>query len=501
MAQLLKIEGYATKEIALQQKPINDILKESEGVLISFVKASVKTNLTKLVKKHSKEIDELIAKDQLTTKEETRLKELRAIYKEPRIALNKITTHNSSVLAQASKTSKTVKDELVLIVEPVETKITKRLDDEDTRRENARIEKENKEKERKEKLQEIVDTVEADLQSIIDSTKEFSEIEENLKQFNSVVDIFNESVQIGDTILQEYDLVYEAMILEKSEAFDNLIKSLTTANDLEISNKALEVSRLTNERMSELFDYDYKYKGEKALGELSIEDYEIELKCAKFYFRKKHIELIGLVGNDILKSWIYATDTDLILVSITFDELNKLTDSEFEEKVNHFKSEIEDWNNPKEEVISGLQEAIQGNAAYQSNDNYDGTSKEVEVNLKEIGSDVKFKIKDTEVKFEVKSIEKEEYIDIQEKDFVITKDAEAIIENNENKAFNTEDFAIRENVISTVKDLVMGFLYYDRKEDEDLSIEGIQKAFKENIITIDEVVEIFKTELNDILNG
>lgn len=355
MAQLLKIEGYATKEIALQQKPINEVLKESEGVLISFVKASVKTNLTKLVKKHQKEIDELIAKDQLTTKEETRLKELRAIHKEPRIALDKITKHNSSVLAQTSKSIKVVKDELTLIVEPTEDKITARLESEEKRRENARIEREKQETERKEKLQSIVDVVAADLQSIIDLTKEFSEIEENLKQFNSVVDIFNESVEIGDTILQEYDLVYEAMILEKSEAFDILIKSLTTANDLEISNKALEVSRLTNERMSELFDYDYKYKGEKALGELSIEDYEIELKCAKFYFRKKHIELIGLVGNDILKSWIYSTDTDVILVSITFDELNNLTDSEFEIKYNYLAKEIYEWNNPKEVEVNEIE--------------------------------------------------------------------------------------------------------------------------------------------------
>jgi len=378
--ELLKIEGFATKEIALSQKPINEVLKESHGVLISFTKANVKKNLTALVKKHSKEIDELIAKDQLTTKEETRLKELRAIYKEPRIALDKITKHNSSVLAQASKSSKVVKDELTLIVEPIEDKITARLDSEDVRRENARIEKENAELERKAKLQSIVDVVDADLQSIIDLTDSYENIEENEKQFNSILAVFDNSVEEKTIDLEDYDLIYQDMVLEKSEAFDTLIKQLTTQYDLDQSNKALEVVKLTNERMSELFDYDYKYKGDKALGELSVEDYAIELKCAKFYFRKKAIELIGLDGNDALKSWIYATDTDIILVSITFDDLNKLTDSEFEEKVNHFKSEIEDWNNPKEEVINGLQEAIQGNGAYQSNDNFDGTLKEVEVN-------------------------------------------------------------------------------------------------------------------------
>lgn len=255
MAQLLKIEGFATKEIVLQQKPINEVLKESE----------------------------------------------------------------------------------------------------EKRRENTRIEKENTELERKAKLQSIVDVVASDLQKIIDATDSFEKIEENEKQFNSILAVFDNSVEEKTIDLQDYDVVYQDMVLEKSEAFDSLIKQLTTQYDLEQSNKALEVARLTNERMSELFDYDYKYKGEKALGELSIEDYAIELKCAKFYFRKKAIELIGLIGNDALKSWIYATDTDVILVKITFDELNDLTDAEFEAKVNHFKTEIEEWNNPKEVEVNEIE--------------------------------------------------------------------------------------------------------------------------------------------------
>jgi len=208
--ELLKIEGFQTKEIALSQKPINEVLKESEGVLISFTKADVKKKLTALVKKHEKEINELIAKDQLTVKEENRLKELRQIHKEPRIALDKITKHNSSVLAQASKSSKVVKDELTLIVEPIESKISERLDSEDKRRENARIEKENAEIERKEKLQKIVDVVADDLQKVIDYTDTYSKVEESLKQFNSIIEIFNNSVEEKQVDLQEFYLVYQS---------------------------------------------------------------------------------------------------------------------------------------------------------------------------------------------------------------------------------------------------------------------------------------------------
>lgn len=355
MAELLKIEGFATKEIALQQKPINEVLKESEGVLISFTKANVKKNLTALVKKHSKEIDELIAKDQLTTKEEARLKELRAIHKEPRIALDKITKHNSSVLAQTSKSIKVVKDELILIVEPTEDKITARLESEEKRRENARIEKENAEIERKAKLQSIVDVVASDLQSIINATDSFEKIEENEKQFNSILAVFDNSVEEKTIDLQDYDVVYQDMVLDKSEAFDSLIKSLTKDYELEQSTKALKVAELTNERMSKLFDYDFKFSSSKKLGEFDEQGFEEILSMAKKSFRLGKLENIGFLKNDELKSLLYVTETEVILLSTTYQEILSLTDLEFEEKITYFTNEIEDWNNPKEVEVNEIE--------------------------------------------------------------------------------------------------------------------------------------------------
>lgn len=371
MAELLKIEGFATKEIALQQKPINEVLKESEGVLISFTKANVKKNLTALVKKHSKEIDELIAKDQLTTKEEARLKELRAIHKEPRIALDKITKHNSSVLAQTSKSIKVVKDELILIVEPTEDKITARLESEEKRRENARIEKENAEIERKAKLQSIVDVVAFDLQSIINATDSFEKIEENEKQFNSILAVFDNSIEEKTIDLQDYDVVYQDMVLEKSEAFDSLIKSLTKDYDLEQSNKALEVARLTNERMSELFDYGYKYKEEIVLGALSEINYQNILKQAKKSFRIKEIEDIGLVGNESLKSWIYATENDIILVQIKLETIENTSNDIFKLALENAKTQIYEWNNPKEVEVNEIEVDLS-----QENKEFDKEAKE-----------------------------------------------------------------------------------------------------------------------------
>lgn len=50
-------------------------------------------------------------------------------------------------------------------------------------------------------------------------------------------------------------------------------------------------------------------------------------------------------------------------------------------------------------------------------------------------------------------------------------------------------------VLDTLSDLVGQFLYYDRKEDEDLPTGAIEKMIDKGQITVDELVEVFKTEL------
>lgn len=58
----------------------------------------------------------------------------------------------------------------------------------------------------------------------------------------------------------------------------------------------------------------------------------------------------------------------------------------------------------------------------------------------------------------------------------------------------------RENIINTAKDMVSGFLYYDRKEDESLPRGAIESAINAGEITIDEIVDIFKSGLESSVN-
>lgn len=50
---------------------------------------------------------------------------------------------------------------------------------------------------------------------------------------------------------------------------------------------------------------------------------------------------------------------------------------------------------------------------------------------------------------------------------------------------------MKEDILMTVRDLVADFLYYDRKEDEELGINSIQTAIKYGIISEEEIVEEF----------
>lgn len=57
----------------------------------------------------------------------------------------------------------------------------------------------------------------------------------------------------------------------------------------------------------------------------------------------------------------------------------------------------------------------------------------------------------------------------------------------------------RDLIIANVEDLVIDFLYYDRKEDEELPRGEIQDAVNSGEISIEEIVEIFRQRLIESL--
>lgn len=54
-------------------------------------------------------------------------------------------------------------------------------------------------------------------------------------------------------------------------------------------------------------------------------------------------------------------------------------------------------------------------------------------------------------------------------------------------------------ILSTIEDLASNFLYYDRKGDEELSVEQLNHAVSSGEITIDEMVAEFRKHLENTL--
>ena len=60
--------------------------------------------------------------------------------------------------------------------------------------------------------------------------------------------------------------------------------------------------------------------------------------------------------------------------------------------------------------------------------------------------------------------------------------------------------SMRKIIINTVTDLVSDFLYYDRKEDEELGRGAIEMAIRQSDITLDEIVQVFRGKIEEHMN-
>lgn len=55
----------------------------------------------------------------------------------------------------------------------------------------------------------------------------------------------------------------------------------------------------------------------------------------------------------------------------------------------------------------------------------------------------------------------------------------------------------RQSILDTVDDLVANFLYYQRKEDEELPVGSIEAAVRDSVISWDEIADRFRSHLQD----
>ena len=58
-----------------------------------------------------------------------------------------------------------------------------------------------------------------------------------------------------------------------------------------------------------------------------------------------------------------------------------------------------------------------------------------------------------------------------------------------------DTFTRRQRILAVVSDAISDILYYDRKEDDELGVDGIPEAVKAGEITVEEMAEAFTLEL------
>jgi hypothetical protein len=59
---------------------------------------------------------------------------------------------------------------------------------------------------------------------------------------------------------------------------------------------------------------------------------------------------------------------------------------------------------------------------------------------------------------------------------------------------------LRDLILMTIDDMVANFIFYDRKEDEELPRDALERAVRDGVVTVDEIVDRFKTKLVAGLN-
>lgn len=60
---------------------------------------------------------------------------------------------------------------------------------------------------------------------------------------------------------------------------------------------------------------------------------------------------------------------------------------------------------------------------------------------------------------------------------------------------------LRSRIFNTLNDCWIDLLYYQRKDDDGLPVGAIERAIKDSVITVDEMVNHFREQIENNLKG
>jgi len=323
-----ELEVFNSKLVVLKETTdIKSLLKANEGNYIAYENDEyLKRKLEKIAYIHKKFIDGIDKKKPLTDEQKKGLEKISKYNRTTRYAIQNIRDHNISVITKKQKEKKELQNGFIAVIEPNELSADALLTADELRAETA-------EKERKDAIQLIIDKVEGELQKVIEETTTYEITDAKIEEFTKIADTAKETEDFQDMLPD-----FNTMVLEKTNEFDKVIQDLTGAYELTQSNKKLDAANLKAIRMEELFDYNFKYKGEKSLGEMSDAEYLEILKPHRFAARKTELEEIGFIYYDCEEHiFIYAEYEE----KIRGEEVENMTAEEWKTEIDSIKDFIE----------------------------------------------------------------------------------------------------------------------------------------------------------------
>lgn len=350
------LEAWSTKEIALKETTdIKSLLDANKGKYVAFASIdSTKKKLKALAKKFGDELSEIEKKEELQPADKKRVEEIEKEARQNRYALQNISKHNVSVLAQASRDEKQTAEEIINIMQPAEDKANAILEAEKTRIAEAAAK-------RKAEFDAKIETARAGLQKIVDETTEFSQIDDNIEAFRAL------QILEAENDFAEFLPHFTQMVIDIETVFEEKINQITTAHDLAESKKAENAATLKAERLEELFNFDFKYKGEKHLGEIDGDEYESILNEAKIIYAEKYLKANGFKYlNDQDRNAELVTEIEGVgTYAVTLEEIKN---SNFEE-LELLLTRAHDAVNPISPEVSEVVNSIKVNGLDADQDN------------------------------------------------------------------------------------------------------------------------------------
>lgn len=248
-------------QIITKETNIKDVLKGAEGTLTVLEDYNdTKEKLTAIAKDLAPQVEQLVELKDFNAEQMAKAKEIRAILREPRYAVQNVVKHNTKTLNDAKSTDKKRLEDLITDVVPLEDRIDGKIKEIEKKRSDEKAAKEEDERRRVSEINRKI----ADAGVKFERLLSIGKTEEDLQEFDALVNDFESKLEED---LQEFAFegseLLEGVKARRVEISDRLAETIRVAEqakenagkEAELAEKEAELNRQKAEQDRELQRY------------------------------------------------------------------------------------------------------------------------------------------------------------------------------------------------------------------------------------------------------